>query len=452
MRMVTWLLFRRPAAVVARLAVLCLWVSTAQAANLHAIQTSQQEAGTTAVELTFDEPVQWRWFRLQDPHRVVLDIHAAQIGNVAPKVGGMVRNMRFGRLDDGLRVVLDLDQQPGEVRLASTQSTALTVMLDSAEPEPEPEPAVQAAIEQDAETVAPTPVITAVQRPVVVVVDPGHGGKDPGAIGPSGLREAHVALSIARILREELQRYGGYQVVLTRDSDVFLPLRERIRVAREAGADLFVSIHADAFDDHRAHGSSVYVLSHRGASSEHARLLARRENEADLVGGVQLQSRDETLAAVLLDISMNAALDASTDIASRVLQGLETLGPVHKSSVQRAGFVVLKAPDVPSILVETAFISNPREERQLGSYAHRQRLAQTLAGGIRDYFREYRPAQLVAGDAPAEHLVRSGETLSEIAQQYGLSVGDLRRSNSLVSDRIRVGQRLRLPLQTAARL
>lgn len=449
MRIVSWLLTGPVVACWGRLAVFCMFCSTSHAANLSAIQTTHSDAGATAVELEFDEPVQWRWFRLQDPHRVVLDIHAAQVGNVSPEIGGMVRKMRFGRLDDGLRVVLDLDQQPGEVRLASTQPTSFTVMLDPHGQAQQPVPVE--TLEPAAETIAPTPVITAVQRPVVVVVDPGHGGKDPGAIGPSGLREAHVALSIARILREELQSQGGYQVVLTRDADVFLPLRERIRVAREAGADLFVSIHADAFDDHRAHGSSVYVLSHRGASSEHARLLARRENEADLIGGVQLQSRDETLAAVLLDISMNAALDASTDIASRVLQGLGSLGPVHKSSVQRAGFVVLKAPDVPSILVETAFISNPREERQLGSFTHRKRLAQTLAGGIRDYFREYRPAQLVAGSAPVEHVVSAGETLSGIAQRYGLSVGDLRRSNALASDRIRVGQRLQLPMQTAAR-
>lgn len=450
MRIVSWLPRWPLAAFIGRLAGLCLFASTVHAANLSTIQTTQDASGATAVELQFDEPVQWRWFRLQDPHRVVLDIHAAHIGNIAPDVGGMVQKMRFGRLEDGLRVVLDLDQQPGEVRLASSQPMAFKVLLDPAAPAPHEE--AVAAQTPGPSPVAPTPVITAVQRPVVVVVDPGHGGKDPGAIGPSGLREAHVALSIARILRDELREHGGYHVVLTRDADVFLPLRERIRVAREAGADLFVSIHADAFDDHRAHGSSVYVLSHRGASSEHARLLARRENEADLIGGVQLQSRDETLAAVLLDISMNAALDASTDIASRVLQGLGSLGPVHKSSVQRAGFVVLKAPDVPSILVETAFISNPREERQLGSYAHRQRLARTLAGGIRDYFREYRPAQLVAGAAPAEHVVSAGETLSGIAQQYGLSVGDIRRSNGLPSDRIRVGQRLQLPLQTAARL
>lgn len=449
MRIVSWLLTGPVVACWGRLAVLCMFCSTSHAANLSAIQTTHSDAGATAVELEFDEPVQWRWFRLQDPHRVVLDIQAAQVGNVSPEIGGMVRKMRFGRLDDGLRVVLDLDEQPGEVRLASTQPTSFKVMLDPIGQVQQADPVE--ALEPALEAVPPTPVITAVQRPVVVVVDPGHGGKDPGAIGPSGLREAHVALSIARILREELQSHGGYQVVLTRDADVFLPLRERIRVAREAGADLFVSIHADAFDDHRAHGSSVYVLSHRGASSEHARLLARRENEADLIGGVQLQSRDETLAAVLLDISMNAALDASTDIASRVLQGLGSLGPVHKPSVQRAGFVVLKAPDVPSILVETAFISNPREERQLGSFAHRKRLAQTLAGGIRDYFREYRPAQLVAGSAPVEHVVSAGETLSEIAQRYGLSVGDLRRSNALASDRIRVGQRLQLPMQTAAR-
>jgi len=441
----------------------CAPLSVANAANLIAA-TASAEGSASEVRLAFDENVKWRWFRLADPQRVVIDVIDAAAGSeVAGQLqamgaasGGVVNKVRLGDLDDGMRVVLDLAVDSPQVSVAAGNPRDIHIKLahppEAASAQPEM-PAVAVIAPEPQPT---TPITTTIQRPVVVVIDAGHGGKDSGAVGPSGLQEKHVALSIAREVRDRLARNSGYVVKLTRDSDVFIPLRERINIARDADADLFVSIHADAFHDRRAHGSSVYVLSNRGASSEYARLLARRENAADLVGGVEYQDKDETLAAVLLDISMNAAIDASADIAGRVLGGMQQLGPLHKKSVQRAGFVVLKSPDVPSILVETAFISNPTEERNLGSRAHRKKIAHALASGIQDYFTEYRPSGVVQvaraeGLRAREHLVGSGDTLSGIADRYGISVRELRASNALNGDTIRVGQRLRIPIRTASR-
>ncbi len=438
-------------------------LSSAHAANLVGA-SAMTDASASEVRLAFDEAVKWRWFRLADPQRVVIDVIGAaaggevkaQLQQVGDGTGGVVRNVRLGDLDDGMRVVLDLAVNAPQVSVAADNPRDIHIKLAQLTQVPvaQAEPAVVAV--REPEPTPTTPITTTVQRPVVVVIDAGHGGKDSGAVGPSGLQEKHVALSIAREVRDVLSRNPAYVVKLTRDSDTFIPLRERIDIARNADADLFVSIHADAFHDHRAHGSSVYVLSNRGASSEYARLLARRENAADLVGGVEYKDKDETLAAVLLDISMNAAIDASADIASRVLGGMQQLGPLHKKTVQRAGFVVLKSPDVPSILVETAFISNPTEERNLGSRTHRKKIARALASGIQDYFTEYRPSGVVQvardeGLRAREHLVGSGDTLSGIADQYGISVRELRASNALSSDTIRVGQRLRIPIRTASR-
>ncbi len=441
---------------------LLIAVAPAFAANLIGA-TAKSSAVASEVKLAFDEAVKWRWFRLDSPQRVVIDVSDAAAANdiqaqlqaMGAASGGVIRNVRLGYLDDGMRVVLDLAESSPEVSVAANNPKDIQVKL--ARSVVAAEPAIPVAVVEPAPAPAPTkPVTTTVQRPVVVVIDAGHGGKDSGAIGPTGLKEKNVALSIALEVRDALAGNPGYIVKLTRDSDVFIPLRERINLARQAEADLFVSIHADAFDDRRAHGSSVYVLSNRGASSEYARLLARRENAADLVGGIDYQDKDETLAAVLLDISMNAAIDASADIAGRVLGGMNQLGPLHKKSVQRAGFVVLKSPDVPSILVETAFISNPTEERNLGSHAHRKKIARALVSGIRDYFTEYRPSSVVQvasadGLGAREHLVGNGDTLSGIADRYGISLRELRASNALSNDVIRVGQRLRIPIRTASR-
>jgi N-acetylmuramoyl-L-alanine amidase len=227
-------------------------------------------------------------------------------------------------------------------------------------------------------------------RDIVVAVDAGHGGQDPGAIGRNGTMEKTVVLAIARALAKRINEEAGMRAYLTRDADYFVVLRDRMVRARNAKADIFVSVHADSIRDRSITGASVYILSEHGASSEAARWLAERENAADLRGGVSLDDKDRSLASVLLDLSQSANLGASMTAAERVLQSLDATVNVRKSSVQQAGLVVLKSPDIPSMLVETAYISNPGEEARLKSLSHQTKIADAIFLGIRTYF-EHNP-------------------------------------------------------------
>lgn len=241
-------------------------------------------------------------------------------------------------------------------------------------------------------------------RPLIIAIDAGHGGQDPGARGPGGSREKMITLAIARELARQVNATPGLKAFLTRDTDVFIALTQRYQKARAAKADLFVSIHADSFGNPEANGSSVFVLSQRGASSQAARWLASQENAADLIGGVKLQDKDDTLASVLLDLSQSATMRASEDMAGQVLGGLRRLGRTHKGEVERANFVVLRSPDVPSMLVETAFISNPDEERRLNDPAHQTQLARAILDGVNRYFtRQPPPGTMYAARADASH-------------------------------------------------
>jgi len=241
----------------------------------------------------------------------------------------------------------------------------------------------------------------------VVAIDAGHGGEDPGAIGPRGTREKTVVLQIAKKLAHFINSERGMRAVLTRQGDYYLPLRKRVELARKRKADLFISLHADAFTNSRVRGSSVYVLSRRGASSEHARWLAERENASDLIGGVSLDDKDGLLASVLLDLSQTASLEASIDAAERVLNGLKKVGKLHKPGVESGAFAVLKSPDIPSLLVETAFISNPQEEKKLLSAAHQQKLARTLAVSVKRYFEGNPPNGTLL--ATRSHIIARGD-------------------------------------------
>jgi len=292
-------------------------------------------------------------------------------------------------------------------------------------------------------------------RDLVIAIDAGHGGKDPGARGPSGLREKDVVLAISRRLAEVIDAEPGMRAFLTRTGDRFVPLRTRTERARAAQADLFLSIHADAFRDRRVRGTTVYVLSSKGASDEAARRLAARENAADLIGGVSLSDKDETLASVLLDLSQNASLSTSIDVGESILDELGRFARLRKRQVQQAPFLVLKSPDVPSLLIETAFISNPDDERNLRNGGFQTRLADGILAGVRAYFYQNPPpgtqvARLAAaGRSPArQYVIREGDTLSEIASRYKVSVGQIRSANRLRGDRIVVGQVLRIPSTT----
>ncbi|RBK84513.1 N-acetylmuramoyl-L-alanine amidase, partial [Xanthomonas oryzae pv. oryzae] len=272
--------------------------------------------------------------------------------------------------------------------------------------------AVAAANDDDDDDLPPRPVLpneasrikmAPGMRVLIVAIDPGHGGQDPGAIGPTGKREKDVTLAVGRELARQINATPGMKAYLTRDTDVFIPLPMRAQKARAAKADIFISIHADAAENRSATGSSVYVLSTKGASSQRARWLADKENAADLVGGVRLQQTESTLANVLLDLAQSGHMKASEDAAGHVLGGLKRIGNNHKSQLERANFAVLRTSDMPAMLVETAFISNPDEERRLVDPAYQRRIAAAVLDGIDTFFtRQPPPGTLFAARAQAE--------------------------------------------------
>jgi len=401
-------------------------------------------SGATRVVLDLKRPVSHTVFTLSNPARVVVDLHATTIDATSigvPGPTGIVQRVRLANRDNGdARVVLDLAEpaRPRSFPVPPDGSSGHRLVIDL-------------ELLRTERVVKATPGAER-GRNIVVALDAGHGGKDPGAIGRRGTREKDVVLQIVRRVKARIDREPGMEAYLTRDGDYFVPLRERIERARRQRADLFVSVHADAFKNQRARGSSVYVLSPRGASDEASRWLAERENAADLVGGVSLDDKDAMLASVLLDLSQTAAIDASTSVADQVLTRLGAVGRVHRSNVGRAGFLVLKSPDIPSILVETAFISNPAEEKQLKNAKHQEALAGAIVDGVRAYFYDNPPpGTLLAMEGPptrtepVEHIIVRGDTLSDIASRYNVSLAALRRQNGLKNDRIRIGQVLQIP-------
>jgi N-acetylmuramoyl-L-alanine amidase len=289
-------------------------------------------------------------------------------------------------------------------------------------------------------------------RDILVAIDAGHGGDDPGAIGPRRVREKDVTLAIARELEKRINQQPGYRASMVRKGDYFIPLKQRRDLARKTGADLFVSIHADAFTHSRARGGSVYALSPRGATSASAAFLAERENGADLIGGVGLGEKDDLLAGVLTDLSMTATMDASLGAGNRVLSSMGRVAHLHKRQVEQAGFAVLKSPDMPSILVETGFISNPAEAERLGTRSYQRAMANSIFEGLGNYFLNTPPPDTQVaimvrnGALPAEYIIARGDTLSGIAERYRVSVAEIVRTNRLGdSGGIQAGQRIRIP-------
>lgn len=382
----------------------------------------------------------YKLFLLESPPRLVLDFRAGRDAGLAlPAAKGVVQGLRTGRQGEQLRVVLDLDRsvQPRSFVLPPAKGKPRRLVLDLYKADG------ALAVVKTVEMIQP-----ALTRKVVIAIDAGHGGEDPGAIGAKGSHEKDLTLAVARELARQIDAEPGMSAVLIRDRDFFIPLEQRYAIARKARADLFLSIHADAFANRAARGSSVFVLSSRGASSEAARMLATQENQSDLVGGVSLGDKDSTLAAVLLDLSQSATMEASESVAMNLLRGLARIGNVHKSEVQRANFVVLRSPDVPSVLVETGFITNPSEEQRLHDSDHRRKLAAAVVVGVRDYFANTPPpGTLFASNPqrPSQHVVARGESLSLIAGRHQVSVDELRRVNRLAGDNIVVGAVLNLP-------
>lgn len=402
---------------------------------------------STRVVLDLDRPTAHNVFSLENPNRLVIDLDDSRVSPSASfaEARGLVSNLRTGTRSGGvLRVVLDLNQPSHAnsfvLKPNSIYGYRLVVDLTPTMPVP---PVIRRTLVTD----------TPGGRPVVIAIDAGHGGEDPGATGPGGVREKHVVLGIARYLAEEVRAQPGMEPLLVRDGDYYLPHRTRTERARQAEADLFVSIHADAFRDPRVGGSTVYVLSDKGASDEAAHRLAERENASDMIGGVSLADKDDVLASVLLDLSQNAAISASSQVGQSIIKRLDTIAKIRKHQVQHAPFLVLKSPDIPSVLIETAYISNPREEAALKTSQYQRAMARAIHDGIVDYFRDNPPpgSYLAANPPPyresaVRHVIARGDTLSEIAQRYNVSLSALKRFNGLSGDTIRIGQVLTIPV------
>lgn len=406
---------------------------------------------STRVVLDLTGPVNYKAFALNNGvlNRIVVDIERSSM-RIAPSAiaseGTRVIRVRSGRREtDGLRVVLET-KQPMVVKsfqLLPEKTLHHRIVLDL-------------LVEQADQVVLPTRTAQEISRPshqlrdIIIAIDAGHGGEDPGAIGPNRLMEKHAVLAIAKELERLLRQEPGFVPFMIRTGDYYIGLRDRTRKATEARADFLISIHADAFKHPSASGSSVFVLSDRGASSESAKFLADRENESDIMGGV-LASRENHLVQTLMDMQMTHYRKESRMLGSEVLGRMGQVARLHKNEVEEAGFMVLRTPSMPAILVETGFISNPQEARKLATDSYQKSMARSLFEGIRHYFREHPTEGSLLASLKQQslsertHVIRRGENLSTIAQQYGVPINQLKQSNNLTTDRLRVGQELKIP-------
>jgi len=412
----------------------------AQNAAINNIRLSQSDSRTRLV-FDLDRSIDHSLFRLHNPERVVLDIKNTRLldsGLIEQMQNSLLKGVRSGvRNGNDVRIVLDLSANvtPRSFVLRPEAGAGHRLVIDLEDKNTIP--------------VASKPKKKPKLRDVIVAIDAGHGGKDPGATGHLGTHEKDITLQIARKLKRIIAKYPGMKPVLIRDGDYYMALRERVQKAREHKADLLISLHADSYRDTRARGSSVYALSVDGASSETARWLAEKENASDLIGGVKLDNKDDMVAEVLLDLSLTGTIQSSLDVGDEVLGELKRIGRVHKRRVQQAGFAVLKSPDVPSILLETAFISNPREERKLRSPAHQRKTAKAILRGVSDYFSRKAPPGTWLSLNNKQHETVSGETLAGIAEQYNVSSMEIKMVNRLTSDHLQIGQALKIPYTAA---
>ena len=398
----------------------------------------------TRVVFDLTGPAEHKLIVLGNPDRIVLDVENASLRASLDSMqlaGTPVKLARSGVRDgDDLRIVLELSAaiDPRSFFLKANEQAGDRLVLDLYDKVP-----------QKARTTATKTDLQSGKRDIIIAIDAGHGGEDPGAIGPRRRREKDVVLAIAKELNALLEADRGFQPTMIRTGDYYISLRGRRDLARKRQADLFVSIHADAFKRKEARGASVYALSTKGATSTAARYLAQRENEADLVGGVSLSDKDDVLAGVLADLSMTSTLDNSLKLGDKVLRRVDGIARLHKKSVEQAGFAVLKSPDIPSILVETGFISNPEESKLLASASYQKKMARAIHAGIREWFLAHPPSgTLIAwqkNQVGQQYTIASGDTLSGIAQRFNISLNDLKSHNGISGSNLRVGQKLRIP-------
>ena len=402
------------------------------------------ENDKTRVVLDLTESVNHNIFTLQRPERLVIDLKDSSLSksfNKRTKKVGFVNSIRSAMRPNGqLRVVLDLSERviARSFRAGPNTKYGDRLVIDLVRP-------------QNATTVKSVDEGYQSRRNIIIAVDAGHGGRDPGAVGRKS-HEKDINLAISKELARRIDAEQGMQALLIRKSDVFIELRDRISKARDNKADLFISIHADAFHDSRANGGSVFALNLKGANDEAARQLQRRETSQVSVGGVSLHDKDEILASVLLDLSQKESLSVSLDVGAKISREMSRVTNMHSKEIKQKSFLVLKAPDIPSILVETGFISNKADEKKLRSKKHQEKLASALLAGIKSYFYANPPPDSKIAynlrnksSTQLQHIIVRGDTISQIAERYNVSPSAIRRLNNLSNDKIRVGQTLNIP-------
>ncbi|MEM1243627.1 MAG: N-acetylmuramoyl-L-alanine amidase [Pseudomonadota bacterium] len=407
----------------------------------------------TRVVLEMKHYPHYEVFTLDHPQRLDLDIKLAQMHFSLAHLtlaGSFIKDIRTSHNHTRMRFVFDLNKKviPKAFLLRPNSIHGYRLVLDLSSPH---EQALHAHAAKHIKKLKIKPYKTVKKirdekRDIIVVIDPGHGGKDPGATGPHGIHEKNVVLAISKDLQRKLNKVDGIHALLTRKGDYYISLRERLRIARKDKGDFFVAIHADAFYNRRARGASIFALSQRGATSEAARWLAEKENYSEL-GGIDLADKSYTLRSVLIDLSQTATIQQSLQVGGFVLRSLARVTALHHDGVEQARFVVLKSPDIPSLLIETGFLTNAQEEKRLSSPWYRERVAKAIARGIVSYFRIHPPPGTLFAYEKNErsYIVKRKDTLSSIAKHYHVSIAAIRKNNHLQTDIISVGQVLMLP-------
>lgn len=417
-------------------------------------------------QLQLSAPIKYRSLILRSPNRVVLDLYDAKNRlkiKATDTAGAPVKAIRIGHPAKGiLRYVFDMSY-PVKIKThllksRSGRATLNVIFYRQSEKStafnwPWKNKTEASNGIQNFNLPPVTRLMPVTRNPkVIVVVDPGHGGKDPGATGPRGTHEKTVVLAISKKLAHDINNQPGFEAHLTRRGDYYLTLRQRLAIARKYKADMFIAIHADAFRNSDANGASVFALSERGATSEAARWIAEKENKSELMGGVNLSDKSNMLKSVLISLSQNAAIRSSIQIGSDIINTLEHFTTLHHDKVEQAAFVVLKSPDIPSLLVETGFISNPYEERRLRSSAYQAKIALALKQGIVRYFKQHPPrgswlayVKSHPEKVNTRYTVAAGDNLSKIAHHFSTSVRKIKAINQLNSTILRIGQRLIVP-------
>lgn len=472
--------FKKTQRLASRLSQMCVLIglilgaapafSESRNATIEKTSITQYDNQSVIINFTFDKPVKYKVFTLTSPDRVVIDLDKTTDSlKLTEKNPSFLKKLRYAKRNtDDLRIVLDLQQSVkakatlrGKQLQIALQTNSVKKPRAMVSPNKPLKNIIKDKTQQKVQPIRPSsPVPATPARPrtgdFIVAIDAGHGGRDPGALGANGTMEKTVVLQMAKRLKKRLDQAHGMRGVLIRDSDHYVPLRKRMEIARYHKADLFISIHADANPDRRLTGSSVFILSQNGASSEAARWLASNENSYESkLAGTSLKDKDNTLASMLMDLSQAATIDSSLTLAENTLSELGQVTRLLHKEVESAAFVVLKSPDIPSILVETAFISNPSEELRLRTSQYQNKLTTAIFNGIKNFKVAHAPGgklKIYASNSTnlkhSPHIVRRGESLSVIAKKYGINQSLLSDHNQLNSNTLLVGQKLYIPTRS----